>query len=146
MFSLFSFIASWKQLSILFKKNLIVYNGCFIYKNNNLKIGDIIEFPFGYALINIKKKFNLNKKISKIKKETYKFLKRKRRRTVTKKIPKIYKNILFKTSKTLNFIVYDPILNIISIIDNVSNYNYNLHHNLLNKSVIGLQNWRYEFQ
>lgn len=146
MFSLFSFIASWKQLSILFKKNLIVYNGCFIYKNNNLKIGDIIEFPFGYALINIKKKFNLNKKISKIKKETYKFLKRKRRRTITKKIPKIYKNILFKTSKTLNFIVYDPILNIISIIDNVSNYNYNLHHNLLNKSVIGLQNWRYEFQ
>lgn len=146
MFSLYGFISSWKQLTVLFTKNLIVYNKSYIYKNKELKVGDIIEFPFGYSLINIKKKFNLNKKIFKIKKETYKFLKRKRRRTYTKKIPKIYKNILFKSKKFFNFIAYDPVLNIIGVIDFVPNWNLHLHHKLLNKSVIGLQNWRYEFQ
>lgn len=146
MFSLYGFISSWKQLTTLFTKNLIVYNNSHIYKNKELKIGDIIEFPFGYSLINVKQKINLNKKIFKIKKETYKFLKRKKRRTFTKKIPKIYKNILFKSKKFFNFIAYDPILNIIGVIDLVPNWNLHLHHKLLNKSVIGLQNWRYEFQ
>lgn len=146
IFSLYSFVASWKQLIILFKKNLIVYNNSYIYKNNNLKVGDIVEFPFGYAIINTKKKFNLKNKIFKIKKETYKFLKRKKRRMPTKKIPKVYKNILFKVKTALNFIVFDPTLNVIGVIDLVPNFNFNLHHKLLNKSVIGLQNWRYEFQ
>lgn len=55
MFSLYGFISSWKQLTTLFTKNLIVYNQSYIYKNKELKVGDIIEFPFGYSLINIKK-------------------------------------------------------------------------------------------
>ena len=146
IFSIYGFIASWKQVITLFKKNLIVHNSSHIYLNKELSIGDIIEFPFGYNLTIVKKLINTKHKIIKIKKETYKFLKRRKRRAPMKKIPKIYKNILFKSNKVLNFIAYDPILNIVAVVDLIPKFKLNLNHRLLNRSVIGLQNWRYEFQ
>ena len=146
IFSIYGFIASWKQVITLFKKNLIVHNSSHIYLNKELSIGDIIEFPFGYNLTTVKKLINTKHKIIKIKKETYKFLKRRKRRAPMKKIPKIYKNILFKSNKVLNFIAYDPILNIVAVVDLIPKFKLNLNHRLLNRSVIGLQNWRYEFQ
>lgn len=72
------------------------------------------------------------------------FLRKKKKQN--KKIPKIYKKILFKTTIVKNFIAYDPTLNIVAIIDKVPKFNYNLKYELLKSSVIGLQNWRYEFQ
>lgn len=144
LFSIYNYASTWKQLLLILSKNLIVHNGTFIYKNTVLKQGDIIELPFGKCFsIKIKNK-SYNQHVKKLKKVTYKFFKKKKNKN--KKIPKIYKKILFKSTIIKNFIAYDPTLNIIAIIDKVPKFNYNLQYELLKSSVIGLQNWRYEFQ
>lgn len=142
LFSFYTFISSYKQILLLFKKNLIVYNGDFLYTNINMQVGDIIELPFGSSLANSAKKtlgYAHNKRLKKL---TYKFLKNKKK----KHIPKIYKKSLFFNTLKTDFLAYDPALNIIGVIYKMPRYNYNLNKELLKSSVIGLQNWKYEFQ
>lgn len=145
LFTVFNYISTWKQILLIISKNLIVYNGEFIYNNITIKQGDIIELPFGKCfLTKIKKKKSYNEHVKKLKNVTYKFFKN--RRNKNKKIPKIYKKTIFKINLSRDFIAYDPTLNIIAIIDKAPKFNYNLKYELLKSSVIGLQNWRYEFQ
>lgn len=144
LFSIYNYSATWKQILSIINKNLIVYNGSFVYKNITPKKGDIIELPFGKSFAKKIEGKQYNYHVKKLKNVTYKFFKKKKKQN--KKIPKIYKKILFKTRIVKNFIAYDPTLNIIGIIDTVPKFNYNLKYELLKSSVIGLQNWRYEFQ
>lgn len=144
LFCVYNYSSTWKQLILIISKNLIVYNGKFIYENITLKQGDIIELPFGKCFFTKIKNKNYNNEIKKLKRITYKFFKNKKKKN--KKIPKIYKKVLFKAKIRRDFIAYDPTLNIIAIIDKVPTFNYNLKYELLKSSVVGLQNWRYEFQ
>ena len=144
LFAIYNYSSTWKQLLLIINKNLIVLNGSFIYKNATLKQGDILELPFGKCFALGLKTRNYKQHIKKLKNVTYRFFKKKKKQN--KKIPKIYKKILFKTTIVKNFIAYDPTLNIVAIIDKVPKFNYNLKYELLKSSVIGLQNWRYEFQ
>ena len=146
LFNIYTFTSTWKQILLLLKKNLIVYNGRFVYSNITIQTGDIIELPFGACLhskIPSKTK-NYKIHVQKLKKITYKFFKKKNLKN--KKIPKIYKKIQFQTKFIKNFLAYDPTLNVVAVINKVPKFNYNLNYELQKSSVIGLQNWRYEFQ
>ena len=144
LFSIYNYSSTWKQILMIIGKNLIVHNGSFIYKNVTIKQGDIIELPFGKCFFLKNKSKTYNQHVKKLKNVTYKFFKKKKNKN--KKIPKIYKKVVFKTTIVKNFIAYDPTLNIVAIIDKIPKFNYNLKYELLKSSVIGLQNWRYEFQ
>lgn len=141
---------TWKQLLLLIDKQLIVYNGVYLNSSVNLQKGDIIELPFGNYNFRAKGKIKkyYNTLFAKAKKKNYlQYINRKKiiRNKSTLKIAKIFKKLPTNFAYFGHITAYDPILNTFGIIHHIPRFKDNIYTQILNKSVLSLYNWRYNF-
>lgn len=142
-------ILSWKQLLLIIYHSLIIVNGKVIDLNlPYLKLGDIIELPYGlvYNLNNFVKK-HYKKLVKKSKKLVYKQYKEKKKLKLNKDkvIPKIFKKLPVGVQMFGKLTAYDPLLNIFAIVYPIANTRHNIDTKITKTSVLCLQNWRYNF-
>lgn len=144
-------LISWKQLFKMLTLHLIVYNGVDINIPAHVKLGDIIELPFGRGLGVFRKKLRryYRRIINRAKTVSYNsFISFKRKKSFFRKhtaVPKIFKKLPIGLKRLGRNVAYDPALNIMSIIHPIQANNYTIEMSLTNTSVLSLQNWRYRF-
>lgn len=144
-------LISWRQFIKMGELHLIVYNGIDTNIPAQVKLGDIIELPFGQSLGRFRKTMRkyYRRIINRAKTVSYKsFIAFKRRKSFFRKhlnVPKIFKRLPIGLKRLGRNLAYDPALNIMSVIHPIQTNNYNISYSLTSTSVLGLQNWRYRF-
>lgn len=142
-------ILSWKQLLLAMQHSLIVVNGNIVSeKIPYLKLGDIIELPYGLIYRSNKEvKSNYTKLVKIGKKIVYKYYKNRWffKRSNHKAIPKIFKKLPVGVQQFGKMLAYDPLINVFAIVYNIKKSKHNMDVSLTKTSVLSLQNWRYNF-
>lgn len=148
--NLYGFLISWKQIYKFVLMQLIVINGEFGNLKDVLVQGDILEFPSDLSILKLQsfvdKKFQIL--LRRAKKRAYTdgfFFWKKKLKLRKKKVHKIYKKLNLYLLKNYANVAHDPTINTICILNIQKNIYYNPEYSLVKHSVIGLQNWRYNF-
>lgn len=148
LLSSYNVILSWKQLLLLLKFKVVIFNGTWCSKTSSVQPGDIMELPFKLTKQwNKKPKRRFIRLLNRTKWLSYKrFLSRTNKKVRRQKyIPKLFKRVPVGVKKLGSLLAYDPSLNTFAVLYNLPVLQHNLTDELTHSSVLALQNWRYRF-
>ncbi len=135
---------TWKGLVRLLNAGLLLLDGKLITAHSQLKTGSILSIPYGPDTCGLK--LNANKTWRKYKtkarKFTYLFYKHKKD---IQAVPRIFKKVALKNKfKFLNF-AKDPASGVVAFFGNKKYQNTLSTKEVINTTVLSLNNWRFRF-
>lgn len=149
LFNYYNLIISWKQALNLLSYQLIIVNGQFIYKDFLLKKGDIVELSYGSTMYKFNKQLKSYFKVITRQAKRRNYIQKNKSFTFynknAKKIPKIFKKTHIGLINLGVNIVQDPIFKSFLVLNYYNSYFHDPVMLSIKSSVLGLQNWRYNF-